>query len=336
MISAIIKNTAPSAGLINAFENQAINITSYMTTLQSIVEALAYRNIGVLISLHTLTDAKSNGLWYDDDVSEDDFLGAVDTLTGSLCTSEYWNVMGLDLKNEPFKGTWGDDSDTDFRAGAKRIAGRMLTGCPQWMGFVEGIATTHSVAIHGEDFDYYDWYGGGLQGAKTKGLEFSIENKVVWAPHYYTPAVYPQTYFYGGGTRGSNNAIADYVELDDATLKTRIQATMDDMFGFLASDSGSALLLGEFGGLYAKDAHPLKTTKRITDFTIEIVKQPGYSGGFVWSLNPESAYEYNPADKPGTFTEGVLQGDWLDANKEFLEGLAALDDLPNLQPFPCF
>jgi endoglucanase len=130
--------------------------------------------------------------------------------------------------------------------------------------------------------------------------------------------------------------ITDYVELDDDALRHRIAVTMDDMFGFLASETGPALLLGEFGGLYAKDAHPMKTTKRCTDFTLEIIKQPGWAGGFVWSLNPESAYQFNPADKAGTFTEGVLNDDWLSSNEEFLAGMAAFDDMEGLQQFPCF
>ncbi|GLE00858.1 hypothetical protein PINS_up009655 [Pythium insidiosum] len=80
----------------------------------------------------------------------------------------------------------------------------------------------------------------------------------------------------------------------------------------------------------------MKTTKRCTDFTIEIIKKPGWAGGFVWSLNPESEYQYNPADQPGRFFEGVLTDDWLGADDVYLKGLAAMDDMENLRPFPCF
>ncbi|KAH7460786.1 Endoglucanase [Phytophthora ramorum] len=167
-------------------------------------------------------------------------------------------------------------------------------------------------------------------------LTFGTENKVVYAPHYYTPAVYPQAYFYDGGTQDSNGAIADYVEIDDDTLKARIKATMADMFGFLADDNSSALLLGEFGGLYSKDLHPELTTQRCTELSMEVIVESGWAGGFVWSLNPESAYQYNPADTYGTFTEGILEDDWLTANSVFLKGMTALDDLANLRMMPCF
>lgn len=336
MATWILTNKVPNGAIINKQENRAISVKNYMSLLKSILKVLRFRNIGVLLSMHTLTEIDNGKLWYNGDVSEANFLKAIDILTSNLCSDEYWNVMGIDLKNEPYRGTWGDGTVTDFRAGALRIADRMLKGCPKWLGFVEGVNAQHTITIDGTEFAYYDWYGGGLQGAKTKGLEFSVKDKIVWAPHYYTPAVFPQYYLYGGGTTAAGNVINGYVELDDDSLRHRLKVTMDDMFGFLASETGPALLLGEFGGLYANDVHPKKTTKRCTDFTIEIIKKPGWAGGFVWSLNPESAYQYNPADKPGNFVEGIVEADWLHANTEFLNGMAAMDDMDNLRPFPCF
>lgn len=334
MATWILENKVPNADLVNKQENRGLNLKDYLSLLKSIVKVLQYRNIAVLISMHTLTYSDNGKLWYNADVPEEKFLEAIDILTKTLCSMEYWNVMGIDVKNEPAGATWGDGSATDFNAGAKRIADRMLKGCPNWMGFVEGVNSKHTMSIGGETFSYYDWYGGGLQGAKDVGLEFAVKDKVVWAPHYYTPAVYPQQYFFGGGTIGSG--LQGYVELDDDTLRARVKATMNDMFGFLASEKGPALLLGEFGGLYDTDLHPKKTTKRCTDYTIEVIKQPGWTGGFVWSLNPESEYQYNPTDTPGRFVEGVVQPDWLSANKGYLAGMAAMDDMENLQPFPCF
>uniref|UniRef100_K3WCX1 Glycoside hydrolase family 5 domain-containing protein n=1 Tax=Globisporangium ultimum (strain ATCC 200006 / CBS 805.95 / DAOM BR144) TaxID=431595 RepID=K3WCX1_GLOUD len=326
MAAWILDNKIPNGALINKQENRAISVKDYMSLLKSIIKVLQFRKIGVLISMHTLEYNDNGFLWYNDNITEEKFLEAIDILTSNLCDQEYWNIMGIDLKNEPYKGTWGDDSPTDFRAGSQRIANRMLKGCSNWMGFVEGVNGQRSVTIDGEAFAYYDWYGGGLQGAKTAPVEFAVKNKVVYAPHYYTPAVYPQKYFYGAG----------FTELDDDALRVRIKGTMDDMFGFLAGETGPALLLGEFGGLYEKDAHPRETTKRCTDFSIEIIKKPGWAGGFVWSLNPESAYGYNPKDTAGTFTEGLLEDDWLRANEPFMKAMKAMNDMEDLKLFPCF
>ncbi|OQR91943.1 cell 5A endo-1,4-betaglucanase [Achlya hypogyna] len=319
-ITSILKNTPPREGLVNVALNRAMDLTNYITTLQSVIKALAYRNIGVLISLHTLTTTVSGGNWYDAKlgISQDDFLDAVDILTKNLCSAKYWNIMGLDLKNEPHETTWDD-----WVKGSAIIAARMHAGCPNWMGFVEGINAAHKMTIDGTEWSYFDWWGGGLQGAKTNPAVFQKPNKLVYAPHYYNTAVSPQPYLYG-----PKNA-----ELDDETLRRRVQASSEDMFGFLVTAKTDSVVLGEFAGLYKGDQSPKLTIRRTTDFLIEVMVAEGYAGGFMWSLNPESAYQYNPA--PGTYHEGLLEDDWLTSNTVFLKGMAAMDKLPDLKPWPC-
>lgn len=334
-VENILNNNPPAEGVINKQSNRAINIKNFTTTMQSIVQSLEYRNIGVLISMHTLTNAKAGGNWYDESlgVSQDDFLKAVGIVSKELCGPKYWNVIGLDLKNEPYDAEWGTGSKSDFVAGAEKIAKVMHENCPQWLAFVEGVVDTHTITIDGTETSYYDWWGGGLQKAGTSKPKFTIENKLVWAPHYYTTAVSPQAYFYGANTKSDYST---YEELSDDALKSRVSTTMNDMFGYLIEERASAVLLGEFAGLYSKDAHPQKTTKRTTDKTIAVMLEKGYAGGFMWSLNPESKYEYNPANVKGTFTEGLLEDDWLTPNTEFINAFTPMDSMPNLRPLPCF
>ncbi|KDO18504.1 hypothetical protein SPRG_16162 [Saprolegnia parasitica CBS 223.65] len=336
-IQSIVNNIKPNKNLINAAANRAVDASSYMALLKSIISTLAYRRISVLISLHTLTPTDSGGAWFSDAVPVDMFMQAVDMLTTNLCSDKYWNIIGLDVKNEPHLSTWGDNGPKDFLKGATDISHRMLKGCPNWLAFVEGIVNMgQPVTFNGVAMTYNDWWGSGLQGAGAKPVVLNTPHKVVYAPHYYTPAVYPQAYLYGGGTPGPGGIITNYVELSDADLRVRISRTMEVMFGFLAKTHDAAIVLGEFGGLYATDAHPKLTTKRCTDFTIEAMLQPGYSGGYVWSLNPESAYQFNPADAAGTFIEGVVQIDWRTANLPFVQGMQAMDAVADLQFFPCF
>ncbi|KAG2760339.1 hypothetical protein JG687_00006614 [Phytophthora cactorum] len=338
-IKNILNDVAPEKSLINLNTNRAVNITSYITTIQSIVEALGYRHITVMISLHTLDPKKSGGAWYSDEleVTEDDFLSAIDILTKNLCHSKYWNILGLDLKNEPHECSWGGD-DPDWQKGATLIGNRMLEDCPNWLAFVEGIAGSGTISLNGEsDRVYYDWWGGGMEKAGDYPITFDVENKLVWSPHYYNTGVSPAWYFYASGTQNAEGGMGDYKELDDDELKKNVEKTMDAMFGYLIGlDSNIAMVMGEFAGLYSKDAHPKLTTKRTTDFTIEVMLKAKYAGAYMWSLNPESAYQYNPADTYGTFTEGLLQDDWLTPNKVFVEGIAALDVMETLQMFPCF
>ncbi|KAE9350034.1 hypothetical protein PF008_g6646 [Phytophthora fragariae] len=338
-IKNILENTAPEKSLININTNRALNITSYVAAIQSIVEALGYRHISVMISLHTLTPKRSGGAWYSESlgVTEDDFLEAVDILTKNLCDAKYWNILGLDLKNEPHESSWGGDAP-DWQQGATLIGNRTLEGCPNWMAFVEGIGSSGTVTVGDRTNTYYDWWGGGLENAGANPVVLTTGNKLVWAPHYYNTGVYPASYLYAStGETTDGGAFSSYVELGDDDLRANIETTMDAMFGYLLGvDTNSAMVMGEFAGLYSKDAHPMKTTKRTTDFTIEVMLKAGYAGGYMWSLNPESAYQYNPADVYGTFTEGLLEDDWLTPNKEFLQGMTALDAVKDLQKFPCF
>ncbi|KAL4100183.1 hypothetical protein PRIC1_007978 [Phytophthora ramorum] len=337
-IKNILKNTAPQKSLINMNTNRAINITSYMTTIQTIVEALGYRHITVMISLHTLDIKKSGGAWYSDelDVTEDQFLEAVDMLTKNLCTSKYWNILGLDLKNEPHECSWGGKAP-DWQKGSTLIGNRMLEGCPNWMAFVEGIASSGTITLGSRTNTYFDWWGGGLTNAGGNPVELTTEHKVVWAPHYYNTGVYPAWYLYEStGAVTASGAYESFVELGDDDLRYNVEKTMDKMFGYLAGSSDYAMVMGEFAGLYSKDVHPMKTTKRTTDYTIEVMVKAGYAGGYMWSLNPESAYQYNPATVYGTFTEGLLEDDWITPNKVFMEGMAAMEKIKNLKRFPCF
>uniref|UniRef100_M4B799 Glycoside hydrolase family 5 domain-containing protein n=1 Tax=Hyaloperonospora arabidopsidis (strain Emoy2) TaxID=559515 RepID=M4B799_HYAAE len=337
-IKNILNDVAPEKSLINLNTNRAVNITSYITTVQSIVEALGYRQVSVLISLHTLDQKKSGGAWFSEEleVTEDQFLKAVDILTKNLCSSKYWNIVGLDLKNEPHECSWGG-AEPDWQKGATLIGNRMLEGCPNWLAFVEGIASKGTITLNGKEDTFFDWWGGGLSDASGNPPTFDIENKLVWSPHYYNTGVSPAWYLYDGGTQTAEGGREGYVELDDETLRNNVEKTMEKMFGYLLEeDTNSAMVMGEFAGLYSKDAHPMLTTKRTTDYTIEVMLKHNYAGAYMWSLNPESAYQFNPAETFGHFTEGLLEDDWLTPNKVFVKGMAALDEMKNLQPFPCF
>lgn len=159
MVDHILKNAKPNKGMINTFTNQALNVKDYLSLLKSIIKVLQFRHIGVLLSIHTLTSKDNGGLWHNDDISEAQFLDSYDILTASLCSNEYWNVVGLDLKNEPYKAKWDSGfPKSDFRLGAARLAERMLAGCPQWLAFVEGLNyKSHDVVIDGENITYSDW-----------------------------------------------------------------------------------------------------------------------------------------------------------------------------------
>ncbi|EQC41240.1 hypothetical protein SDRG_01215 [Saprolegnia diclina VS20] len=336
-VASILANTPPLKSVVNQNLNRALDVTSYFSTIDTLTKALAYRSVSVLLDIHTLTPTLNGGWPWSAGTpyTQADFLLAVDKLTEAFCSNAFWNIIGVDIKNEPHLSTWGDGSAVDFRLMAQIIGNRVLKGCPNWLVFVEGISSAQTLTIGRDTFSFFDWWGGGLEGAGDAPVQLEIPSKLVYTPHYYTPAVYPQLYFLASGTR-AGNVITNYVELDDATLLSRVMATTNHMFGFLAGTQDAVLIPGEFGGLYAQDLHPKKTTQRVTDYMIEVLRQPGYAGGYVWAINPESAYQFNPSDTEVTATEGLLQSNWLDVNEPFLQAMKAMDSLPHVQPFPCF
>ncbi|RHY27456.1 hypothetical protein DYB32_006760 [Aphanomyces invadans] len=335
---SILKNTAPNKRLINLDANRAVNVKGYMELLKSILKALAFRDITVMLSMHTLTTKGASGSWFNKEFAEEDFLKAIDVLANELCTDEYWNVIGIDLKNEPNDCGWGPldkaSAKCDWVAGAKLIGDRMHAGCKNWLAFVEGSASTsHTVG----KLTYFDWWGGRLQDADTVPVTLKAENKLVWAPHYYSTAVAPQPYFYDAVVgSASGNGYSSYKELSDEALKSNIHITMEHMFGYLREQRKHAIVIGEFGGLYTKDEHEQFTIRRTVDFTIQEMQLDGYSGGYMWSLNPESGYDFPHAGKKAFTSEGLLLDDWLTPNKLFMEAMGKLNTLPNLKPFPCF
>ncbi|KDO35025.1 hypothetical protein SPRG_01089 [Saprolegnia parasitica CBS 223.65] len=335
-VDALVKNTPPNANVVNEYESPGLNLTSYVSAVQSIVRACGAVGISVLLDIHYLSVTEKGDAWFSDTTPETSTLEAMDVLTTNLCGDAYWNVLGVDLKNEPWQTTWGDDGPKDFRRGATLLAQRMLAVCPNWLAFVEGNAETHAIQINGTRFDYYDWWGGGLQAAGTYPIS-TLPSKLVYAPHYYNPSVYPQSFLVASAAprTSGETVLRNYTEWDDAALRHIVAATVQDMFGYLRAQ-GHAIVFGEFGDLFALDAHPRKTSQRVVDMCMQIMMEPGYSGGYMWALNPESGYGFNPSDTAGYWTEGLLQPNWRDVNTVYLDALRALDRLPHLGRFPCF
>ncbi|ETW03576.1 hypothetical protein H310_04989 [Aphanomyces invadans] len=335
-IESILNDRRPNPDLINTAANRAINSQSYMGLLSSIIRAFAFRKMSVLLDLHTLTPTDAGGSWTSDNLSELSYLAAVDVLATKLCNDQHWNVIGIDLKNKPYAATWGDNGPNDWAIGAPRIANRMLKGCPNWLAFVQGTVAKHTLRSddNTQVFTYTDWWGGGLQNEATAPLKLSIPSKLVYAPHYYSPSEYPQSYFVQNGVR-DHDLMVGYTEYTNETLKRRVAATMSDMFGFLTQYQQGAVVLGEFGGLYAKDAFANLTNRRVIELTMDVASQPGFAGGYVWALNPETQYEYNPSNTKGSWQEGLVGDTWTTANGPYLTALKKLDSLPYLQPWPC-
>jgi endoglucanase len=236
--------------------NSDLNGVKALGVLDKIISYMGTKGIAVLLDMHSFGpgQASSNGYWYDGTHSEATVIQGWNTLATRY--KNYWNVFGMDIKNEPFSCTWGSGNlNTDFNLAAQRI-GNAITANSNWLVFVEGI-TCQSGCFKGEN----------LQGVQHNPVVLNVPNRVVYSPHAYGPDVFPMTYFY------------------DAAFPNNMAPIWNSHFGYIKNltNTDSALVVGEWGG----------TTTNSLDLTwlntfSNYLKTNGLTDNFFWAVNPNS------------------------------------------------
>jgi len=192
-----------------------------LQVLDRMIQSARDRGIAIMLDMHSFEpDAfAANGLWYDSSHPESMVLKGWAILVDSFGNQS--NVFAVDVKNEPFLGTWNTgDATTDWDAACKRI-GDHIVGKSNWLVFVEGVSK--SPACPDPCF-----YGGDLKGVLSAPIALSNPKKLVYSPHTYGPNVYPQPYF------------------SDPTFPKNMPAIWDDHFGFIKDKKGPAVVTGEW------------------------------------------------------------------------------------------
>jgi aryl-phospho-beta-D-glucosidase BglC (GH1 family) len=124
-----------------------------LEVLDWFVDAFAARGILVLFDLHCLYPncnapkkwqargpAAEPGLFFDAQHPLDATLDALHALAYNY--KDKWNVLGVDVLNEPYRGTWAMNLTTDMDAYAVQAARVIHSKAPGWLIFVQG--TMHS------------------------------------------------------------------------------------------------------------------------------------------------------------------------------------------------
>src|SRR5262249_62287826 len=86
-------------------------------------------------------------------------------------------VIGADLHNEPYNGTWGGGGANDWAAAAERAGNAIGAVNPNWLIFVEGIGT-----YQGQSY----WWGGNLLGVKDRPIRLGLATNMGY-PAVATP-----------------------------------------------------------------------------------------------------------------------------------------------------
>lgn len=294
---------------------------TYRQRIAELVTVAGNAGLVVLLDAHVI----SAGVWPDGGkVSPEGrqmLTSAWQALAEDLCDPElYWNIMGGDLKNEPYGMYWGSppamlantkegySEDDRWDTLASEVGSMLYRACPRWLSFVQGVGHCMSgepgsacrlpSAPGIQDLDIATWWGENLQAAEHSAVDVGERRrglgKVVASPHTYGPSTYAQPQF-------NTSAWPNYPD--------NLPKLWSTQWGYLATQGVMPVVVGEFGGrcVGADEAFQTRLVQFLTSQSI---------GAFYWSLNPESG------DTGGLIT------DWTTTHPEaaklkVLEGLRA-------------
>ncbi len=141
-----------SPGSIDYSQNSDLQGMSSLQVMDKIINEFSSRGMYVLLDFHRPDCNAISELWYTDSYSEAQWK---DDLV--FVAKRYANVpgvIGLDLKNEPHgAATWGTgNAATDWNSAAERASAVVLSAAPNWLIFVEGIASNPSCSTNNAHF----------------------------------------------------------------------------------------------------------------------------------------------------------------------------------------
>jgi endoglucanase len=292
-----------------------------LTPLQIMDKIVAYAGqIGLRIILDhhrgSLGGGTSeNGLWYDAGTSPDGTPHSEDNWVTdwAMLAQHYANnptVIGADLHNEPYNGTWTGAGANDWLRASERAGNAILAANPNWLIFDEGIAT-----YQGESY----WWGGNLMGVRDLPVELNVANKLVYSAHDYPDSVHDQTWFH------------------DPNYPANLPAKFDQMWGFIykgfTPTGGNTtytapVWIGEFGSTLGDDGHVLNPLdppwlQAITNYMGGDTNNDGVRDIPLGQKGPSWTYfAWNPNS---TDTGGILQDDWLTVNTNKMAYLTPIE-----------
>lgn len=257
--------------------NAALQGKRPLQIMDEIIAEAGRQGLMVILDNHSQSD---DGFMYDLWYGQDGYTKADWISTWRMLADRYGdvdNVVGYDLKNEPHgRATWGTGGPTDWRLAAERAGRTVLRQDPDALILVEGIEGP----VAGGKLDRH-WWGGNLEGVRTKPIRLGKPGHVVYSPHEYGPGVFAQPWF------------------TDPNMTSVLADRWQKGFGYIIEKDIAPVLVGEFG---AKNVTPDTVEGRwITQFA-QYLKSTGTSWTF-WAWNPNSGD-----------TGGVLNDDWTTTN----------------------
>ncbi|EPS38694.1 hypothetical protein H072_7505 [Dactylellina haptotyla CBS 200.50] len=240
-------------------KNNGTATVKALDIFDAVVQALTDEGIAVIVNNH-ITQARwccdgnlCDATW------ANDYLGKVCRI---IQTEEQWMqnwekvmrpyvdnplVIGADLRNEN-RSPMGKMLWTSWAAAAEKAAARLHALQPDWLMFVEGVASSNY-----------------LQGVRSRPITLSIPDRVVYSAHVY-------------GWSGWGSLLkGPYWSRDYASFAY----DMYDNWGFLLEEDIAPVWVGEFGAPDRPNTGDLNYWTNLMNFLKDVDADWGY-----WAINP--------------------------------------------------
>ena len=283
--SEMLHTTAAPNG-IDFNKNPDLQGLSALQIMDKIVDYAGQLGLKIILDHHRSNagaGTSDNGLWYDSQYTQAAWINDWKMLAARYAGDPA--VIGADLHNEPYNGTWGGGGANDWALAAETAGNAIGTVNANWLIFVEGVGT-----YKGESY----WWGGNLMGVRDRPIDLALDDKLVYSAHDYPNSVYKQPWFQGADFPGN------------------LPAKFDQMWGYIYKEGIAPVWIGEFGTKLVdpKDAPWLEAITSYlggdfnNDGTSDLAAgQKGPSWTF-WSWNPNSGD-----------TGGILTDNWTGVNQ---------------------
>jgi len=231
----------------NTATNANLNSMNSLQIFDYALDICENVGIKVMIDMHSAkTDSMGHmyAVWYNGNITTEDFYSSLEWLAARYKDND--TVIAYDLKNEPHgkpdenpRAVWNNSaSDDNWKYVAETAALKVLAKNPNVLIMVEGteiyptnIKNNNFTSKNSADY-HYNWWGGNLRGVKDYPINLGkFQNKLVYSPHDYGPAVYEQPWFKNGYTY-------------DSLMK---DCWKDNWF-YIYENKTAPLLIGEWGG----------------------------------------------------------------------------------------
>tara|TARA_B110001452_G_scaffold85805_1_gene70125 strand:+ start:470 stop:3088 length:2619 start_codon:yes stop_codon:yes gene_type:complete len=207
--------------------------TDHLGMVAAIAEQAARRGILLVLVNHQIRNGypddwpgEWDGTWFDPQYTKEKVLQIWSTLAEKFCTDEHWNIIGVDIMNEPFDLGWDEWADA-----AAWIGNHVLRQCKRWLVFVEGTGNEPPAEPGME-------WGENMLGVRHKRVRLSNDSKLVYSPHVYGPGLF----------QANNIREPDYMRDDEFPYSCR--DVWERHFGYVPDFTRRPMVIGEMGGNY--------------------------------------------------------------------------------------